>query len=141
MFNNPYMTNMFPYPSNSPSSVEIPHVNGIESARNYPLPTNSSALVLDNNAPIVYMITTDSAGFKTIKPYAISEYKPEPEVDVRSLLNRVDAIERRLNHESDTSTAERPEPNTSASRSSKVIDEYDSMQRKSTGGNAKLFSE
>ena len=137
---NPYVTNMFPYPSNSPNSVEIPHVNGIESARNYPLPTNSSALVLDNNAPIVYMITTDSSGFKTIKPYAISEYKPEPEVDVRSLLDRITAIERRLDNEPNTKSNE-SEQNHPTSRSSKVIDEYDSIQRKSNGSATRVPGE
>lgn len=93
---NPYFNNnnMFAYPSNySPNPVTIPNVNGIESARNYPLPKDSSILVLDSTAPIVYMITTDSAGYKTIKPYAISEYNPEPQVDVKNLLDRVDAIE------------------------------------------------
>ena len=144
MFNNPYMNNMngmnnmySPYSSYSPIPTEIPRVNGMESAQNYPMAKDSSALVLDSNAPIVYMLKTDSSGFKTIKPFTISEFKPEPEIDMRALLDRVDAIEKRLNDESDNRTVERNKTNNATNRASKVFDEYDTGKYKSDGNNSR----
>lgn len=92
----------FPYQNNFSlsSPVEIPHVNGINGANAYSLPANSSILLLDDNSPIVYLVKTDSACYKTVTPYTIAEYKPAPPVDVGSLLERVEAIEKRLNNES-----------------------------------------
>ena len=100
-YNNP-----FPYPTPFSNSIEIPHVNGQNGAMAYQLPGNSSILLLDDNAPIVYLVKTDSAGYKTITPYSITEYKPKPAVDMESLLNRIDEIERRLN-ESDSKPVEK----------------------------------
>lgn len=94
--------NLYPYPSISPANpVEIPHVNGKNGAQAFQLPANSSILLLDDNAPIVYLVKTDSACYKTVTPYQITEFKPQPEIDMRSLLDRVESLERRLN-ESDS---------------------------------------
>lgn len=98
-----YNYGQFPYQQFSLSSpVEIPHVNGLNGANAYTLPANSSILLLDDNSPLVYLVKTDSACYKTVTPYSISEYKPAPPVDVGSLLERVEAIEKRLNSEPDT---------------------------------------
>lgn len=134
---NPYLNNPFSYSytSNSPNPVEIPHVNGQNGAQAYQMPCNSSVLLLDDNAPIVYLVRTDSACYKTIKPYKISEITPEPDVDVRSLLDRVNAIERRLNESHFTADEHvHSEP----SRASQVFNEYDSIQRKSNGSDGKF---
>lgn len=138
---NPYVNNMFPYPSNSPNSMEIPHVNGQNGAQAFQMPANSSVLLLDDNAPIVYLVRTDSACYKTIKPYSITEYKPEPPVDVRSLLNRIEAIERKINYEPDIATNEPNEQRFSSNRASQSVNEHDSSERQPAFSNAKLFSD
>lgn len=132
--------NLYPYQSTiSPTRpVEIPHVNGQNGAQAYQLPANSSILLLDDNAPIVYLVRTDSAGYKTITPYAIQEYKPEPAIDIRALLERVESLERRLN-ESDSE----PTKTASASSSSgsiKNVNEYSADSREPTNSSTKHYS-
>lgn len=96
-----YNYGQFPYQNFSLGTpVEIPHVNGINGANAYTLPACSSILLLDDNSPLVYLVKTDSAGYKTVTPYSITEYKPAPPVDVGSLLERVEALEKRFNDES-----------------------------------------
>lgn len=126
----------FPYPNQlSPSSIEIPRVNGQSAAQSYQMPPNSSILLLDENSPIVYLVRTDSACYKRITPYSITEYKEEPTVDSRTLLNRIEAIERRLD-ESYTSTATRAD-NVAPTRSSQILDEYSQSVKQSASGNSK----
>lgn len=128
MFSN----NSYPYPSISPQRVEIPHVNGQNGAQAYQIPSNSSVLLLDDNAPIVYLVRTDSACYKTVTPYTIQEYVPEPPVDVKSLLDRVSKLERSV-YESDTKPVNTADTG-STSRASQVLDEYTPECRKPTGG-------
>lgn len=134
MFYNPYNFNS--YPSNNPSPVEVPHVNGTNGAQAYQMPCNSSVLLLDDNAPIIYLVKTDSACYKTIIPYTITEYKPEPTIDSKALLERIEAIERKLNNEPDTRPAEADQP---TSRTNKAAISNTSNVWQSTGsasGNA-----
>lgn len=133
---NPYFNNsIFPYTSNSPSSVEIPHVNGQNGAMAYQLPSNSSILLLDDNAPIVYLVKTDSACYKTVKPYSITEYKPEPAIDLKSLLNRVEDIERRLNESNSKSTQSTEQSSQYTSRTSQILDGCNTSFKQSNGSN------
>ncbi len=119
---------MFSYPSSySPNPIEIPVVNGIQSARNYQMPNRSSVLLLDNNAPIVYMVMTDASGYKTIKSYKISE-QTEDTTTLESLSDRITKIERMLNNEPDFN------------RSDKVNDANGSSKYEPNGNTSKLFS-
>lgn len=113
-----YNYNAYPYPSISPNygQIGIPHVNGQNGAQAYQMPANSSVLLLDDNAPIVYLVKTDSACYKTITPYTISEYKPEPPVDMKSLSARIDEIERRLNESYSQSNEPTSKPTSRASQ-------------------------
>lgn len=72
-------------------------VNGENGARALNLPPRSSALALDEGAPIVWLITSDDAGYRTVKPYSITEYRPEPVIDINSLADRITRLEDRLN--------------------------------------------
>lgn len=94
---------------------EVIRVNGRNGAEAYQLAANSSILLLDESAPIVWLKTTDGAGYPTITPYSITPYQPEPQIDVKSLEARVASIERTVskwegrNAESSAWTA-KPEP-------------------------------
>lgn len=103
MYNN-YMPNMYQAPY-GPNRQEIVHVNGENGARAYQLPPNSNILLLDDNAPIVWLCQTDGAGYKTVTPYTITPYKPEPEIDLKALENRIAKLEKEIKHESNTSDA------------------------------------
>lgn len=90
----------FPPPTIQPQQVKVQNVNGIEGAKAYPLAGDSSVLLLDSNNPIVWLVQTDSAGYKTCTPYDIIPHKetpaPTPD-DFKALSERISKIEERLN--------------------------------------------
>lgn len=96
---NPYNSN--PYPTAQPSypsqRQEIVKVNGRPGAEAYQMPANSSVLLLDETAPVVWLAQTDGAGYKTVMPYDIKPHQAEKPVDVKSLLQRVEKLEAMIN--------------------------------------------
>ena len=48
--------------------MEIVRVNGENGARAYQMPPNSNVLLLDESAPLVWLVQTDGAGYKTVAP-------------------------------------------------------------------------
>lgn len=72
---------------------QITTVNGEAGAQAYQMGANSSALLLDENKPLLYLARTDGAGYKTISTYTITEYKPEdPLAKIEERLTRLEAI-------------------------------------------------
>lgn len=65
------------------------------------LRTYRFTLLLDESAPIVWLVQSDGAGYKTVVPYSITPYQPAPTVDVGNLENRVKRLEDMLNGKSD----------------------------------------
>jgi len=51
------------YQSFNPSKCEIVHATGEQGARAYQLPPNSSTILLDDTAPLIWVKTTDGAGY------------------------------------------------------------------------------
>lgn len=76
---------------------EIVKVNGRNGAEAFQIAPNSSVLLLDIENPIVYLKTSDGAGYSVVTPYAITPYVPEKPVDVKSLEQRIARIEEMLN--------------------------------------------
>lgn len=98
----PYNQQTLPYPQPTsttfPSQVQkITRVNGENGARMYQMLPNSEVLLLDETAPIVWLVQTDGAGYKTITPYDVSPHQAEPSVDVKSLEDRIARLENRVN--------------------------------------------
>lgn len=83
---------------------EIAKVNGENGARAYQLAPNSSALLLDEVNPIVYLKVTDSGGYPSITAYSITPYKQEPTVDVKTLEERITRLEGLFNESHSAST-------------------------------------
>lgn len=92
------------YPIQNYPRQEVIRVMGKEGANVYTLGPNSSALLLDTNKPIIYLVQTDGAGYKTITAYSISLYKEEPET---TLEERVSRLEAQLNEQSNNSGTKR----------------------------------
>lgn len=91
-------TPMMPYGYGAiPQQQTVIRVNGENGARALNIAPRSSALALDENAPIVWLITSDDAGYKTIKPYGITEYQPEPPIDMKAICDRLTKLEERMN--------------------------------------------
>lgn len=91
------------YPMYQPSySQQIIRVNGEGGARAFQMMPSSSALLLDESAPIVWLKQTDGAGYPSLTPYRIEEYVPEPQPDLKELLKRITRLEGMINESNTT---------------------------------------
>ena len=106
---NPYLQAQRPY--QQPPRQEVVKVNGENGARAYQMPPNSSALLLDESGVIVWLVTTDGAGYKSVSPFDISPHEAEPAPDYSDLEQRISALERMMNNgtPSDSANAQRTE--------------------------------
>lgn len=91
MYNPPYFQNPF-------VRTEIIHVNGGEGARALQMLPNSQALLLDDTAPLVWLAQTDGAGYKTVTPYDITPHVQEEPVDMKTIEERLERIERMMDN-------------------------------------------
>ena len=92
---NPY-PNLYGYvqPTNPTlPQQQIIQVNGKASVDMMQLAPNSSVLAMDNTAPIVWMCVSDGVGKVTATPYDIMVHKEEPQPDMKSIEERLVAIE------------------------------------------------
>lgn len=65
-------------------------VNGENGARALQLPPNSSALVLDETAPLVWLCQSDGAGYRTVTPYHIEPFKQVTQESLDERLKRLE---------------------------------------------------
>ena len=86
------------YQNYQPYMQQIVRVNGEPGAHAYQMAPNSSALLLDETQPVVWLAQTDGAGYKTVTPYSIQPYR-KPESDLEQ---RVKRLEEMINAKSDT---------------------------------------
>lgn len=92
---------------------EVVKVNGENGARAFPMGANSSALLLDENGVIVWLVTTDGAGYKTVAPFDITPHQAAPAPDFGSLEARISRLEERVNAAtSNSSNVEQQRPRT-----------------------------
>ena len=103
-YNQQFMPSyMQPQPQQMPTwgqnqqRMEIVRVNGENGARAFQLPPNSNVLLLDESAPLVWLVQTDGAGYKTVAPYTITPYQAQPAPDYNSLAERIQRLEDMIN--------------------------------------------
>ena len=89
----------------APKKTEIIHVNGQNGAQAFQMMPNSQALLLDDTAPIIWLAQTDGAGYKTVTPYKISPYEPEPEIDLKDIDERLRKLEEVMNNAKSNATS------------------------------------
>lgn len=111
MYGNPYMQNFNPYQQlqmqqaqPQQTQQEVVKVNGEPGARAYPMGANSSALLLDSSGLLVWLVTTDGAGYKTVSAYDITPHQEAPAPDYSSLEQRISRLEGMI-HESTSNTS------------------------------------
>lgn len=92
-FNNQYMAQMAP-------RYELIKVNGEAGAKNFKMAPNSATLLLDETAPIVWLVQTDGSGLLTPTPFDIVVHQQPPQIDISDLAARVAQLEERLNDQS-----------------------------------------
>ena len=86
--------------------VEVTGKAGVDALQ---MAADSSVLVLDNTAPIVWLVKTDGAGYKTSIPYDIKPHEEERPVDhYKELEDRITKLEETINaKQSNTTNAKR----------------------------------
>ena len=88
----------------SPTPVQYPYgkqevitVHGETGVDKFELHTpNSSVLLLDETAPIVWLVTTDGTGYPTKTPYDISPHKSQTEVEKEKVDKSFASLEERI---------------------------------------------
>lgn len=88
------------YPNFGYNRQEVIRVNGENGAKAYNMPPNSSVLLLDEHDPVVWLKTTDGAGYPTITGYQITPMLTQAEKDantIAALEDRINKLERKLN--------------------------------------------
>lgn len=92
--NNPY--NYMPQLTMPAPHMEVIRVSGENGANAFQMGPNSSALLLDETAPIVWLVQTDGAGYKTKTPYDIKIHTPEPSPEMKNMDERLASLDKRL---------------------------------------------
>lgn len=96
---NPYMPNAYASAMNytfAPSFAphyDIIQVKGKQGVDAFQMAPNSKVLLLDETAPVVWLVQTDGAGYKTPTPYKLTPFEEQPQVDLNNLLERVKRLE------------------------------------------------
>ena len=83
-YQNQYLQNLM-----MPQQQEVVKVNGKNGVDAFQLAPNSSALLLDTTASIVWLVQTDGAGYKTSTAYDITPHIPEEETQFKTLEERI----------------------------------------------------
>ena len=99
MYNNPYLNPyqafqpVQPMPAMAQPGQQVTKVNGENGARAYQIGANSSALLLDESGTMVWLVTSDGAGYRTVTPYDIAPHKPQAPREWTDLESRVKKLE------------------------------------------------
>ena len=68
---NPQMNNQQIFPQEQPQNLI--RVNGIDGAKAYQMPANSTVALFDSNEDVMYVKSTDGAGFPSIRTFEFTE--------------------------------------------------------------------
>ena len=97
---NPYMNYMGAQAAMNPyqgiaaaQQMQVIKVNGEGGANAFSMGPNSSALLLDTSGTMIWAVTTDGAGYKTVVPYDISPHRNPEQIAVKSLEDRIKRLE------------------------------------------------
>ena len=90
---------------------QVIRVNGENGARTYQIGANSSALLLDESGTMVWLVTSDGAGYKTVSAYDITPHQEAPAPNYGDLENRIKRLEGIVNgYSRNTSAANKGKP-------------------------------
>lgn len=112
-FNNPLYNPMInpylqPYQQQQPKQ-EVVKVNGENGAKAFPIGPNSSAILLDSSGTLIWLVTTDGAGYKTVMSYDITPHQEAPQPDYNTLEQRISRLEGLIHEHTADTTATQPE--------------------------------
>lgn len=99
LYNNPYNNIFQPQQQIQPQNNTLPQqqiiqVNGKASVDTIQLAPNSSILVMDTSAPIVWMCVSDGIGKVTSTPYDIIAHEEKSPIDISDVEKRLENVEK-----------------------------------------------
>ena len=97
-----------------PNQMYAGRVNGKGGADAFQMGAYSTAFLLDESGLIMWIVTTDGAGYKTIAPYDLTPHQDTPAPDFSNLVSRIEKLEGFMN--------EFYTPNTASTRKRKATD-------------------
>lgn len=106
MTSYPYF-NPYGFQQQTIQPTQVIRVNGENGARSYQIGANSSALLLDESGLLVWLVTSDGAGYKTVSAYDITPHQVTPAPDYGTLEQRITRLEEMLNDSTDSSATRR----------------------------------
>lgn len=104
---NPYTNNNIVTPVNNYNQQfqyqQLPHydiiqVNGKAGVDAFKMGPNSSTILVDETANLIWFVRTDGAGYKDATPFTITPYIEKPPVDVNALYEKVVNMESMINN-------------------------------------------
>lgn len=91
--------------------TKVIEVTGRSGAETFQLAPDSSILLLDNTAPIVWLVKTDGAGYKSLVPYDIKPHEEEKPTDqYKKLEDRITKLEETINAKQSNTTSSKRKP-------------------------------
>ena len=91
--------------------TQVVRVNGENGAKTYGIGANSSALLLDESGTMVWLVTSDGAGYKTVSAYDIVPHQTTPAPDYGSLENRIQTVEKKIEEMMNSGNPRNPNAN------------------------------
>lgn len=76
---------------------KVIRVNGENGAEAFQMGPDSSVLLLDETAPILWVVQTDGAGYKTKTPFDLTPHQAATPVDLNQLEQRIAQLEEIVN--------------------------------------------
>lgn len=93
-FQNPFSTNVsMNYQTQQLPHYDIVKVNGRNGAEAFQMGPNSQILLLDETAPILWLASTDGAGYKTVTAFDISPHQDQQQNVLSSIEQRLARLE------------------------------------------------
>ena len=127
---NPYGFQQMSMPTYQPPQQVI-KVNGENGARAYQMGANSSALLLDESGTMVWLATSDGAGYRTVTAYDITPHRSEQTMQYDSLESRIKRLEDIINGNTADSSAVKQKQYHASDSAGKTDDEHGSYRTES----------
>ena len=112
---------------------QVVRVNGENGARAFQIGANSSALLLDESGLMVWLITSDGAGYKTVQAYDIAPHQTAQAPDYGGLENRIKRLEEIVNGYTGNTSAVREKQHDAGGSARQANDEHGPIRTESAG--------
>ena len=112
---------------------QVDRVNGENGARAFQIGANSSALLLDESGLMVWLVTSDGAGYKTVQAYDIAPHQAAQAPDFGSLEDRIKRLEEKVNGYTGNTSTVREKQHDAGGSARPAADEHGPIRTESAG--------